>query len=113
MDFNSAQAYAAFEAVQRQEIEKKKRHDALLAKGAEASIENAELLRQQNDLLSEQLAEVKERNTLLQEMYDASKKEAEDNKKDALHNKVFGWVSFGVGTLIGIAGIVFGIIFNG
>ena len=64
MDFNSAQAYAAFDAIQRQEIKKKKHYDDLLAKGAEASIENAELLRQQNELLREQLAEVKERNTL-------------------------------------------------
>lgn len=31
-------------------------------------------------------------------------------KKESHRNKIFAWVSFGVGTLIGIVGIVVGII---
>ena len=40
-----------------------------------------------------------------------AQREAGENAKDAKHNKIFGWVSFAVGTLIGIAGIILGIIF--
>ena len=54
---------------------------------------------------------MQERNALLNDLYENSKKEAADNAKEARHNKIFGWVSFGIGTLVGIAGIVFGIIF--
>ena len=111
MDFSSARAYAAFDAVQRQEIEKKKRQDEILAAGAQASVENAELLRQQVKLLEDQLIEVKERNRLLNDLYETAKEESESSKKEAIRNRVFGWVSLGVGTLIGVAGIVFGIIF--
>lgn len=39
------------------------------------------------------------------------KKMLKSSKKEAKANKIFGWVSFAVGTLIGIAGIVLGIIF--
>ncbi len=40
-----------------------------------------------------------------------TKFEAKLNASVAKHNKIFGWLSFGIGTLIGIVGIVFGIIF--
>lgn len=108
---NSAHAVAAFDAIQRAELEKKRRQDEILAAGAKANIENMELLRKQVELLEGQLEEVKERNRLLQELYDSSKQEAEGNRKDAIRNMVFGWVSFGVGTLIGIIGLVFSIVF--
>lgn len=36
--------------------------------------------------------------------------DAIETKAEARKNKIFGWVSFGVGTLIGIAGIVVGIL---
>ena len=45
------------------------------------------------------------------ELYESAKEDAKNSKKEAKANKIFGWVSFAVGTLIGIAGIVFGIIF--
>ena len=73
MDFSSARAYAAFDAVQRQEIEKEKWQDEILAAGAQASVENAELLRQQVKLLEDQLIEVKERNRLLNDLYETAK----------------------------------------
>ena len=94
------------------------KRDATLMAAAEASVAQKELLEQQleavktqNSLLEKQIREMQERNSLLNDLYENSKKEAADNAKDAKHNKIFGWVSFGIGTLIGIAGIVFGIIF--
>ena len=44
-------------------------------------------------------------------MYEGAKADAEENKKQAKHNKIFGWVTFAVGTVIGIAGVLFGIFF--
>lgn len=43
-------------------------------------------------------------------MYDGAKTDVEENKKQAKHNKIFGWVSFAVGTAIGIAGVLVGIL---
>lgn len=88
------------------------------AKKDEALFATAKASIAQKKLLESQLDEVKKQNELLQKNYDLlnalyekTKKEAEQADKDAKTSKVFGWVSFGVGTLIGIAGIVFGIIF--
>ena len=65
--------------------------------------ETNELLVEQNKLLQEQLRELKSQNEGL-------KKQAEDSVKEARQNKIFGWVSFAIGTAIGIAGVVFSII---
>ena len=90
----------------------------------EALFETAEARRAQKELLERQLEEVKEQNSLLKEnnaalkenystlkeLYEMTKAEAESNAKEAKQNKIFGWVSFAVGTIIGIAGIVIGFI---
>ncbi len=111
MDVNSAYALNALREVERKEMERKAEQERILREGAEANIEQMKLIKQQNELLLQQLAELREKNTLLSDLYDRTKAEAEANAKDAKHNKIFGWVSFGVGTLIGLAGIVLGIIF--
>ena len=85
--------------------------DAALFQTAEASIAQKELLEQQLAEVKEQNAQLKENYRLLKELYESAKEDAESSKKEARANKIFGWVSFAVGTLIGIAGIVFGIIF--
>ena len=99
-------------------IEAQDRHNTIIEEGAKSSIEQKELLlqqleavKEQNKLLEKQIREMQDKNALLNELYDNSKKESIANAKDAKHNKIFGWVSFGVGTLIGIAGIILGIIF--
>lgn len=99
-------------------IEATTRHNTVMEEGAKANIEQKELLLQQleaiqvqNKLLEKQIDEIQEKNTLLNDLYISSQNEAIKNAKDAKHNKIFGWVSFAVGTLIGIAGIIFGIIF--
>ncbi len=86
------------------------RKDAALFETAEASIA-------QKELLEEQLVAVQEQNRLLQmnydtlkELYDNTKSEAAENKADAKRSRVFGWVTFGIGTLIGAAGLVVAII---
>ena len=89
----------------------KAKRDATMMAGAEASVAQKELLKEQLKEIKEQNSQLKENYRLLNELYESAKKEASDNAKDAKHNKIFGWVSFGVGTLIGIIGIVFGIIF--
>ena len=86
------------------------RKDAALFETAEASVA-------QKELLEEQLVAVQEQNRLLQmnydtlkELYDNTKSEAAENKADAKRSRVFGWVTFGIGTLIGAAGLVVAII---
>ena len=89
----------------------KAKRDATMMAGAEASVAQKELLEEQLKEIKEQNSQLKENYRLLNELYESAKKEAQDNAKEAKHNKIFGWVSFGVGTFIGIIGIVFGIIF--
>lgn len=89
----------------------KAKRDATMLAGAEASVAQKELLEEQLKEIKEQNSQLKENYRLLNELYESAKIEAQDNAKEAKHNKIFGWVSFGVGTIIGIIGIVFGIIF--
>lgn len=84
--------------------------DAALFQAAEASVAQKELLEQQLAEVKEQNKQLKENYQLLKELYESTKEEAESSAKEAKANKVFGWVSFSVGTLIGIAGIVLGIL---
>ena len=85
--------------------------DATMMAAAEASIAQKELLEEQLKEIKDQNAQLKDNYRLLNELYESAKCDAEESAKEARHNKIFGWVSFGIGTLIGIAGIVFGIIF--
>ena len=78
------------------------------AKKDAAIFQAAEESKKQNELLSEQIGALKEQNMLLKEMYDGAKVEAAENKKQARHSQIFGWISFAVGTAIGIAGILVG-----
>ena len=89
----------------------KAKRDATMMAGAEASVAQKELLEEQLKEIKEQNSQLRENFRLLNELYESAKKEAQDNAKEAKHNKIFGWISFGVGTFIGIIGIVFGIIF--
>lgn len=111
MDVNSAYALGALYEIERQEAKRAAEQQEIMLKGAEASVEQMELIKQQNQLLAQQLDELREKNALLSELYETTKIEAEASKKDAKHNMIFGWISFAVGTLVGIAGIVLGIIF--
>lgn len=70
----------------------------------------AKAIIKQNDLLQSQLRELQEQNRMLHEQMMQAQSDAIEAKTEARKNKIFGWVSFGVGTLIGIAGIVVGII---
>lgn len=87
------------------------RKDAALFETAEASVA-------QKDLLAQQLAEVKEQNLLLKnnytklkEFYEMTKNQAESSAKEAKANKIFGWVSFSIGIIVGVTGVILGIIF--
>lgn len=84
--------------------------DAALFQAAEASVAQKELLEQQLAEVKEQNKQLKDNYRLLNELYESTKEKAKSSAKEAKANKVFGWVSFSVGTLIGIAGIVLGII---
>ena len=87
------------------------RKDAALFETAEASVAQKELLAEQLDTVKEQNKLLQENYATLKELYELTQKEAESSSKEAKNNKIFGWVSFGVGTLIGIVGVVLGIIF--
>ena len=69
-----------------------------------------EEVKEQNSLLKENNAALKENYSTLKELYEMTRAEAESSANEAKQNKFFGWVSFAVGTIIGIAGIVIGII---
>lgn len=88
------------------------------AKEHNAILQTAEFTGQQKELLEKQLEEVKQQNVqlkenyaLLKDLYNRAKQDAEESAKDAKKNRIFGWVSFAVGTFIGIVGVVLGIIF--
>lgn len=107
MDENSIHsAYAAMDAWQRQDMI---REYESLKDDAIFEMERASL--EQNELIAAHIEQLKEQNKLLKEMYDSAKADAEENKKQAKRNVIFGWVSFAVGTVIGIAGVLFGIFF--
>lgn len=101
--YQMQQQMAEIEESFKAQAEYRAQKDAAIFQAAEES-------KKQNKLLSEQINTLKEQNKLLKEMYDGAKIDAEDNKKQAKHNKIFGWVSFAVGTAIGIAGVLVGIL---
>lgn len=123
LDYSNFGGYSAFLADQVAEEQNRIQEELAAigeynAKKDEALFQTAEASMKQKELLEQQLAEVKEQNIqlkgnyrLLNELYESAKKDAKNSKKEAKANKIFGWVSFAVGTLIGIAGIVLGIIF--
>ena len=97
-----------------QAIDEQKRY---IAKKDVAIFQTAQAAVEQNKLLVEQIKSLQQQNQLLQQLYQQAQKEAEDRKKDAdeskaaaRHNKIFGWVSFAVGTAIGLAGVLVGIL---
>lgn len=65
---------------------------------------------EQNGLLQSQLQELQEQNRMLHEQMIQAQSDAMESKTEARKNKIFCWVSFGVGTLIGIIGIILGIV---
>ena len=87
------------------------KRDATMMAAAEASVAQKELLEEQLKEIKEQNSQLKDNYRLLNELYESAKRDAVESAKEARHNKIFGWVSFGIGTLLGIAGSVFGIIF--
>ena len=98
-------AYAYHLQCEKEDAERreKERHEATMESAARAVME-------QNVLLQNQLTELKTQNILLCQQSEQARLDAIDAKKETRRNKIFAWVSFGVGTLIGIAGIVVGII---
>ena len=88
-----------------------RRKDNAILQTAQASIEQKHLLEKQLEEVKQQNVQLKENYALLKDLYDRTKQDAEKSAKDAKKNRVFGWVSFAVGTFIGIAGVVLGIIF--
>lgn len=100
----STSAYQAWE--NQQAIEERNKY---IAKKDAAIFQAAEESKKQNNLLSEQIETLKEQNKLLKQMYDGAKIDSEENKKQAKNNKIFGWMSFAVGTVIGLAGVLCGI----
>lgn len=79
------------------------------AKKDVAIFQAAKESKKQNELLSEQIGALREQNKLLKAMYDVAKVETAENKKQARYSQIFGWISFAVGTVIGIAGVLCGI----
>ena len=98
------------ETVRQVQHEKQKRDNAIF-QTAQASVEQKQLLESQLVEVKQQNAQLKENYNLLKVLYEKTKQDAENNAKEAKNNRIFGWVSFAVGTIIGLAGVVLGIIF--
>ena len=64
----------------------------------------------QNKILLEQVNLLKEENERQKSQVEEAKAAEAQAKKEALHSKVFGWVSFGIATAISIAALVVSII---
>ena len=114
---NSVCQAAEISATMNSVVEYNRKKDEALFETAEASRAQKELLerqleevKEQNSLLKENNAALKENYSTLKELYEMAIAEAESSAKEAKQNKIFGWVSFAIGTIIGIAGIVIGII---
>ena len=97
-------AYAYYSQCEKEDAERKKkeRHDTTMESAARAVLE-------QNQVLQKQLTELQTQNKLLCQQIEQSKNDAAEAKKETRRNKFFAWVTFGVGTAIGIAGIVIGV----
>ena len=115
---SSALQASEISAVMNLEAEKNRKKDKVLFETAEISWAQKELLERQLEEVKAQNILLKENNTTLSEnystlnqLYETTKAEAESSAKEAKQNKFFGWFSLAVGTIIGIAGIVVGIIF--
>ena len=65
---------------------------------------------EQNKILLEQVNLLKEENERQKKQVEEARAAEAKAKKEALHSKVFGWVSFGVATAISIAALVVSII---
>ena len=107
---------SAHQASEQQKIfdkisEDRKKRDNALFQTEQASIEQKHLLEKQLEEVKLQNIKLDEANKSLNALYEQAKKDAEESSKDAKKNRIFGWVSFAVGTLIGIVGVVLGIIF--
>ena len=63
--------------------------------------ETNELLTEQNDLLRKQLEALQKQNEELMQ-------QAEDSTREARASRVFGWISFGIGTAIAIITLIVG-----
>lgn len=114
---NTARQAAEISAAMDDIADYNRKKDEALFETAEASRAQKELLerqleevKEQNNLLKENNAALKENYSTLKELYEMTRAEAESSANEAKQNKFFGWVSFAVGTIIGIAGIVIGII---
>lgn len=101
---------AAIQSAMNATYEHKRKLDSALLETAEASIAQKELLSQQLNEVKEQNQLLKDNYSTLKQLYEMTKEQAKISTKEAKHSKIFGWVSFGVGTVIGIAGVVVGII---
>ena len=65
---------------------------------------------EQSILLQKQLQEMQEQNQLLRKQIEQAQDDAANSKTEARKNKIFGWVSFCIGTVVAIVGIVLGIV---
>lgn len=74
------------------------RHNAIL--------KTAQMAIKQKKLIEEQNVQLKENYSLLKELYVNTKREAQENLKEAKRSRIFGWISFVVGTVIGVVGIL-------
>lgn len=67
-------------------------------------------LKEQNILLNNQLKELSKQNNLLNSQLEEAKIAKDSAKEEAKKSKRFAYISFAVGTLIGLAGLVIALV---
>lgn len=97
-------AYAAYLQSKKAEEERKSNDQYKTIMNATNAVE------EQSILLQRQLQEMQEQNQLLRKQIEQAQDDAAYSKTEARKNKIFGWVSFGIGTVVAIVGIVLGIV---
>lgn len=106
----SAVEYSTIQEQVERMAEYQSQKDAAIFATAKESIAQRKLLELQLSEVKEQNSQLKENYNLLKELYEAAKNDAIESKKEAKRSRIFGWVSFGVGALLSVIGIVVGAI---
>ena len=104
--FETAEASRIQKELLAQQLEEVKEQNKLLKENNSVLKENNAVLKKTNKDLTESNKALQENNAKLTQLYEMAKSESESSAIEAAQNKKFGWVSFAVGTVIGVLGIL-------
>lgn len=71
--------------------------------------ELVDTIKAQNEILSKQVDLLKEENERQKKQIDAAQAAEEQARKEAVHSRIFNWITFGITTAISIAALIISI----